>query len=225
MKKKLLYIFLKVMKVLLLVGIFSFCLPSASFLFCEDDWAVLRGEEKVEVYQRGRKDNRYGEFRSVTEVDQQARKTYEVFRDFSTYSEWFGFCIESYQVAEHSPFHKTAFIGINAPWPVRDRYMIIEVYFDYDREKKKGTIVFSLSRKKYGIDPKTYDPMITVEGDCVIEEVGENRTKVAFTFINDPGGNVPKVFFNKFLAEQMVETANGLRRFVQEEVAVKVKEE
>lgn len=207
------YILLNRMKVLVFIGFLFAASPHLISLFPEDDWSLLYREEAVEVYMRKSKNSRYGEFRSVTEVDEEYRKTYDIFRDFSTYSDWFGFCIESYQVTEHSSFHKTAFIGINAPWPVRDKYMVLEVYFDFNMEQRKGTIVFSLARKDYGINPESYDPMIAVEGDCVLEEVTRERTKVTFTFINDPGGNVPKVFFKKFLQEQMAETARGLRRF------------
>lgn len=207
------YILLNTMRVLTYVVILSAVLPNLTPLFSEDGWSRLHSEEAVEVSMRKSNSSRYGEFRSVTQVNQEFTQTYDIFRDFSTYSDWFGFCIESYQVTEHSSFHKTAFIGINAPWPVRDKYMILEVYFDFNKERKKGTIVFTLARKNYGINPDSYDPMIAVEGECVLEEVARKRTRVTFTFINDPGGNVPKVFLKKFLQEQMAETARGLRRF------------
>ncbi len=205
-------VYLITMRVAVVAGLVLFSLfgKEAS---AQTEWTHLLNRDGVELFHRDVDGYAYGEFKSVTVLNAPIQSVYSIFQNFATYKEWYGFCIDSDSLHIESPYHKTIFLLVDAPWPIADRYIIADVFFDQLSEQRRLEIRFRLSERDFGISVRGGEPMTQVTGDCILERISENRTRVTFSISLDPGGSVPKKLLQLFLQEQMYRTGTGLKNF------------
>lgn len=166
----------------------------------------------VSIFSRQVSYCRYREYKSVTEVRRPIQEVYEVFADFYGYEHWFGYCVDSYLVKDHSPSRKTAFLLIDTPWPIKDKYLLPDVFLERSFEDGNAIIEFELTDDSYSIAAGEYDPVQNLRGKCLLEKTGHKQTKITFICSMDPGGNIPVFFIEKFQLDQMVRTAENLHQ-------------
>jgi hypothetical protein len=179
------------------------------------EWSRLMTKDGIDLFHRDVDGYPYGEFKSVTTVAAPLEEVYGIFSDFTTYEEWYGFCIQSGMLREQSEMEKTIFLLVEAPWPVPNRFIIADVFFESSLNRDTAKIEFLLSEDDYGISVEKSEPMEWVIGECVLERLSPTLTRVSFSIGMDPGGNVPKRLLQLFLKEQMYRTGTGLRAFAE----------
>jgi hypothetical protein len=198
-----------------IIFIVSSIFSSTIILNAETAWENLLDKEGIRVFHREAGGYPYGEFRSVTNIDASIETIYDILKDFTTYKDWYGYCLDSYLLEKHSPTFKTIYILTDAPWPFPDRYIIADVLFEQFNSRERIEIFYYITDRKYQLTKSRAEPVNFISGKCVMTMINENRTAVTFTLNIDPGGGVPKRFVKLFLQDQMYRTGKGLKEFSQ----------
>ncbi len=94
---------------------------------------------------------------------------------------------------------------LEVPWPLRDRWYVVRVLWD---ETQGARGVFTCSWSLIIGNLREY------RGAWQLEPFGENRTRLTYRVMTDPGGLVPKSLAGEFTTKTLPQIIAGVRRRV-----------
>ena len=182
----------------------------------DQGWKLEYSDPSMKIYSRHIADFRYKQFKLITEVEADIETVFRIFTDFDLYYRWFGYCKDSFLVKNHNPFKMTGFILIDSPWPVMDKYMVPDVYLDPSFQDGNARLRFELSVENHHIPPGKYEPVVQLKGECILERLPGDNTRITYINAMDVGGDLPAVFIERFRLDQVIQTSTKLSRYVKQ---------
>ncbi|TGK11902.1 lipid-binding protein [Leptospira fletcheri] len=200
-------------------SVFLYGISTVSFLFFSPeiiagDWVYLKEENGVKIFKRAT-DSRFDAFKVSTLISRSLPEVRNVFLNIPGHTNWIANCKESRLLGGKVPDKFIHYYLIGAPWPVKDREMILETESFFDTQKRRVSI---LTRA-------VNDPNVPVKKDSyritrshiqwTLEEVSDNSTLVTYVNQTDPGGDVPSYLSNWSSAGAPTETILSLKRLLE----------
>ena len=190
---------------LLLATSVSFFQTSAE----ESGWKKVKTEAGVEVFEKKIKGK--VAFRGIGEIEGDPAKLVGVLENPARWKDW----IDNFQsgrlLEKKTDYHKVFYQAFDSPFPVSDRDLIYESKIS--REDLGRTIRVEMRSVRHALAPKTVGVRVNLTyASYRIAVIGEERMKVIFETMSDPGGSIPGFMTNWATRSYPVTLFEGLRR-------------
>lgn len=189
---------------LLLVPLFSSPLPAQS-------WELVREGDGIKVFTRQEPGTSVKAFKATGIVQAPAEKIYNLLEDVN-HTEWWSAPISELKVLAYEK-NKMAryYLVYDAPWPVSNRDLCVDVAVGIDRVKG----VYSVTAvTNPGFIPEKPD-MVRIRNyrqSWAVTSVGANLSNVVLEGLVDPAGNIPSWMANMVISKTPFNAINGVRR-------------
>lgn len=197
---------------ILLIGLLMAVLVP-QLTFAEADWKQVKNSDEITIYNRPFPGSDFDEFRGVTIVNAPIEVITEVLYDVPAQPEWMSDCLFAKTVKVFDENHIIAYNILNIPWPVTDRDSLIDTIFDLDF--KTGRVLVTMKAVEEPLIPVSkYVRMTNVFGTCLLERLDKDKTKVTYTMLANPAGNIPSSIANIFAKMNPYNTLKELKKIV-----------
>ena len=151
------------------------------------------------------------EFRGEAVVKAGLYEIMAVIDDASRHCEWMARCMESTVVRELRGLDRILYQRLNAPWPVSDRDLLVQGSLKINRARKE--IISSFRAVKHKAKPPR-DNVVRIQilkGFYRLTAVDDQRTRVVYQVLSDPGGSLPRWLARKATRKIPADTIIALR--------------
>jgi hypothetical protein len=184
----------------------------------EEGWKQAKQGDGIIVYTRPIPGAKISEFLGITDVNAPMEVVLEVYRDYPSFPQWFGFCKDIRLVKDFTKDHKIMYYILSTPWPVTNRDVIIDVVFDVNKDQGKSIISINGLKDELVPIQSKYVRMTRLVGKCVLTRVNDSTTHVVYTVNSDPAGYIPAWASNLLAKDQPYNTLKGLKEMVKKDV-------
>ena len=164
------------------------------YSLAQGTWELKKNENGIAVYTRKVKDEKFKEIRVVCELPGTTTQLINILQNIDDYKNWVYLTKEAY-IIKKTNRSTIYYTKTDAPWPVEDRDLILELI----TEEAPGT-------KNLVIKAKSLPNYIPSKRDLVrvpysmalwnVEPLPNNRLKIDYTFSVNPGGDIPAWLVN-----------------------------
>jgi hypothetical protein len=190
-----------------------------SFVYSQSDCELRKSEGDIFVYACKSPDEKLKSITSTFVLETTSSNLVGHLLDIENYSTWQYRMIES-QVLNRVSESEIIYRGeVQAPWPVSNRDVVLRLKINQDTVTRvmNFTIVTvpGIFPEKSGVVrvPRS-------EGKWVVTPIGNNKLKVEYSFVVDPGGSLPGWLVNLTVAEGPYKTFQTLINRIREGVPV-----
>lgn len=188
----------------------------------DGQWQLIGSADGVDTYRMTHPGTEVCTFKGVGFVDAKIEIIGEVFRDIPAYPEWMANC-------KHAEILKTIDRNtyiirtvISAPFPYKDRDMVVENQSIYNFENGTALLTFQLAENFDFPEQSCCLRLSDLEGQYYFEYFGRDKTRVTYQYRSDPGGNVAVGLANEFqIKHYPAINIAGLREMVKKKKYVK----
>ncbi len=195
-------------------------LASAALLFLlalpataeEDDWALAKSEDGVEVYTRSVPGSEVKEFRASAVVPAPLDEVVGWWQDPTTYTEWIDRCAEAHRVEDASGVAAN-YMKFDFPFPASDRDVVVRAKLLGESDGKKvfeGSNVDGVVPERGGVVR-----IAKLRSRWEFRAQGEAATQVAYQQHMDPSGMLPAFILNRAAVDNPMNTLRGLIRYAE----------
>jgi len=183
----------------------------------EVGWKKIGESEGIEGYTRPTPKSSIDEIKAVGIVDAPIAVVEAVLRDATMMPDYMFMCKEAEVIQAPDMKSEGDVLYIynltDMPFPVSDRDAVVRNVWSVDRStgilySYAETVQTSYRQSKNVIRM----PLSIVQ--CTLVPVGENKTKVIYQALGDPGGTLPSFLVNILTRDLGIKTIEGLRRVV-----------
>jgi len=162
----------------------------------DDAWVRVMDKHGIMAYARKIEGSGIFEFRAVMVVDARPEVVSEMLRDTPAISEWLPYCKESSLLEMKNRNNFTIYLGLNLPWPVKNRDLVMQATTRYDLDY--GRAVTDLYNTTMDSCPPkdSHIRLPEMTGQYVFEFVTRERTGIIHTYRADLGGSIPEWMAN-----------------------------
>jgi hypothetical protein len=178
-------------------------------------WELVEDDEGVKVWGLDIPDKDLPGFRGITMVNATIEELLEVLLDFKRHSEWMWNTTQSYMVKQLSDTQAVIYNMVNAPWPVKDRDMVMESDYRFTPDHKALTIRFKETQLIKVPVPDRVVRVPRISGFYRFWQESPTRTNVLYQVEVDIGGNVPNFSAKRYARKLPYETLKALRERVE----------
>ncbi len=178
----------------------------------ENNWKLKKNKNGIEVYTR--KDKTIGniEFKANIELETTIDTLIKVFKDVNAYTEWMADSKVSKILRTISNTERYIYIEVNVPWPLENRDMPI---FEKTTITSKGVKIVQTGKPNYIPKKDKITRMEEVVGYWQFIPLPNNKVKVTYQFMTDPGLNIPNWIKNLFIVDGPYKTLTNLKSIVE----------
>ena len=188
----------------------------------EGQWELIMSKNGIDTYKMTHPGTDVSSFKGVGFVDAKVEVIGEVLRDIPAFPEWMANCKQATILKTIDRNTYVFYNVIRAPFPFKDRDMVIENQTRYNFNNGTGTITFTLAKKYNYPEQECCLRLSELEGQFYIEYFGRNRTRVTYQHRSHPGGNIPVSIANEVqIKNYPAINIAGLREMVKKEKYIK----
>lgn len=179
--------------------------------FAASKWETITREGGIIVSIRPEPGREYPTFRGIGRVEANKWQILAMLEDADKHKEWMHKCSGSKMIEKKSPGVQIVYNRTDAPWPVKDRDVVLKSSFKLAREGKEVWIKFrQTSHGKMGpVDGVIRMP--TLVGHYHLVEIDDNRTLVEYQVNADPGGTLPDWIVKQTTKDLPLHTLKNMR--------------
>jgi hypothetical protein len=182
----------------------------------QDPCKLKKDQDSIRVYTCHTDTSKFksiiAEFTINSTLDQLSR----VILDVEGYTKWQYNTVEAKVIKNTSENEKIYHTVIEAPWPVTDRDMVVNIKVNriHDREMTITT------ESKTGIIPVSdgFVRVLSSRGAWMVKQINKNRLLVKYTMQIDPGGSVPVWLANWVCAQAPYQSFKNLKRILRNKI-------
>lgn len=190
------------------IGLFAFLMLS---LFAQPNWELKKEKDGIKVYLANSEDTKIKQFKVEAFVEATPREIADAVVDLENNYKWF-VNVEKAELLEG--FGKDDFIFkqvIQVPFPFKDREVVARSVIS---ELASGIVRIDLEEvPNFEIENDDYVRMPISRGYWILTPSG-NGTAVEYSFLSDPGGDIPAWLVNQFIVSTPFKTIKGLREYL-----------
>ncbi len=179
-----------------------------------DDWRHLTTKDEIEVSEREVPGRAFPIFRGVGTIEANLYDVFAVIADVDRYTEWMHNCVEARRVRRESETVYYSYNRTGAPWPVRDRDVVLRSKMIVVEPGRELHVRFG-SVEDDSVGPvKGVVRMRRLEGHYKLEAIGAEQTRVEYQVDADPGGRLPAWLVKRNTRDLPLRTLLKLRQQV-----------
>jgi ribosome-associated toxin RatA of RatAB toxin-antitoxin module len=179
-----------------------------------DEWRHLTTKDGIEVSEQEVSGRAYPTFRGVGTVDANLYDVFAVIADVDRYTEWMHNCVDAHRIRRESETVQYSYNRIGAPWPVRDRDVVLRSKMIVVEPGRELHVRFG-SVEDDSVGPvKGVVRMRRLEGHYKLEALGPEQTRVEYQVGADPGGRLPAWLVKRNTRDLPLRTLLNLRQQV-----------
>jgi hypothetical protein len=183
----------------------------ASVLGAGANWELVEDDEGIKVWGLDIPDRDLPGFRGITMVNATIDELLVELLDFKGHREWMWNTTQSYMVKQISETRAVIYNMINAPWPVKDRDMVMDSDYRFTPDHKALTIRFNETNLVKVPLPNRVIRVPRINGFYRFWSESPTRTNVLYQVEVDIGGNVPNFSAKRYARKLPYETLKALR--------------
>ncbi len=178
-------------------------------------WQLVEDDDGIKVWSLEIPDKDLPGFRGITMVNATIDELLAELLDFDKHPEWMWNTLESRLVKRLSDTRAIIYNLVNAPWPVKDRDMVMESDYRFTPDHKALTIRFQQTNDGNVPVPWRVVRVPRIEGFYRFWSESPTRTNVLYQVEVDIGGNVPNFSARRYARKLPFETLEALRERVE----------
>jgi ribosome-associated toxin RatA of RatAB toxin-antitoxin module len=188
----------------------AFARPSLA----SDEWRHLTTKDGIEVSEREVPGRAFPIFRGVGIIEAKLYDVFAVISDVERYTEWMYRCVDARQVRRESETVRYTYNRTGAPWPVRDRDVVLRSKVIVVEPGRKLHVRFE-SVEDDSVGPvKGVVRMRRLEGHYKLEALAPEQTRVEYQADADPAGRLPAWLVKRNTRDLPLQTLLKLRQQV-----------
>gem|GEM_PF-653708 len=164
----------------------------------DGQWQLIGSADGVDTYRMTHPNTEVCTFKGVGFVDAKIEIIGEVFRDIPAFPEWMANCKKATILKTIDRNTYIINTVISAPFPYKDRDMVVENQSIYNFDNGTALLTFRLARNFDFPEQSCCLRLTDLEGQYYFEYFGRDKTRVTYQYRSDPGGNVPVGLANEF---------------------------
>jgi hypothetical protein len=180
----------------------------------DNEWKFLKEDDGIKVYTRHRGDMPLKSVKVVTEVKARLSSLVALMKDSENHRNWVYANKEAHVIEEYSNFHWIFYGYSDAPWPVLDRDMVVEVHLSQDENTKA---VRNESQCRPDFIP-TNDGVVRIQ-NChslwLLEPLADGLVRITFGISVDLAGSIPAWLMNLVIAKGPCRTVKNMTNEVE----------
>jgi hypothetical protein len=181
----------------------------------QSKWTLKKVEDEIYAYTRPSEGFGFHEFKVETEVYAPINALVALLKDESSYKYLFKEII-ALEYKYHHESSMEMYLVYNTPFPAKKRDGYFKSQFNYDKKGENVRIDVFCSGNDHEYD-SSYIHIERCEGFWLFEHIDDNKTRITYQFVADPGGIVPAFIANLFVVNKPIETVSKMKELVQNE--------
>lgn len=175
------------------------------------EWVPVKKQDGVQIEGRVRPETSFREFRGAVELNAKPDQVVRLLQDLSNISTWH-YGTEKVEVIRTLGFTDALVqVIIAPPWPLKRREAICKISLVVDEENNLIRITLSDQPDELAPNPG-YQRVERLEAEWIIKQASETTSLVQYSIYTEPGGKIPRWFFNNVAMDVPLFTLLNLRR-------------
>ncbi|MFO8049844.1 MAG: START domain-containing protein [Desulfosudaceae bacterium] len=203
----------------------TICLAAAILLLmsaaglAESEWEHLYTKDGIEIYKKTFPGTDVCAFKGVGFVDAKMEVIGCVLRDIPSYPQWMAKCKKALVLKDIDRNTKILYNAINAPFPYKDRDMVVKNETLYHLDNGTAEITFGVADDTSLAPPTSkYVRVEELSGRYLLEFFGREKTRLTYLHRAHPGGNIPVSIANRVeIRDYPYTNIKGLRKMVKKQ--------
>jgi hypothetical protein len=185
-------------------------------------WQLVEDAEGIKVWSLDIPERDLPGFRGITMVNATIDELLAELLDFDAHTEWMWNTVESRIVKQLSDTRAIIYNKVNAPWPVKDRDMVMMSDYRFTPDHSALTIRFAQTKEGNVPVPWRVVRVPRIEGFYRFWSESPTRTNVLYQVEVDIGGNVPNRSARRYARKLPYNTLEALRERVEAKHRAKI---
>ena len=173
-------------------------------------WELEKNKDGIRVYTR--KVNGYSvkEYKAYGTVNASRLDIARILTRVGDLMNWMPNVDESRVIDIVSPTKRIVYYTVDLPWPTDDRDVVLDYTVDTDDDKDITYIYMKENLTAKG-EVDGFVRMKKASGHYKLTSIGQNKTKVEYQFLADPGGSLPSWLINMFIVDGPYDALQAIR--------------
>ncbi len=197
-----------VIKLLIVVFISSISTVSAQ----GNKWDLKKEKNGILVYTRTDEATANVEFKANITIDTTIDTLLSVFKDVENYKEWMADTKISKTLKKISDTEEYNYFEAKVPWPLENRDLSI---YQKTTLTSKGVTISLIGKPNYIPHKKGITRIEKALGSWQFIPLPNNKVKVIYQFMADPGLNIPNWIISLFIVDGPFKTLTNLKAIVE----------
>ncbi|MDB4977488.1 MAG: Collagenase [Myxococcaceae bacterium] len=181
------------------------------------NWQLVADDEGIKVWSLAIPGQDLPGFRGITQVNASVEQVMKFVLDVPRHTEWQYNCDESRLVKRYDETHGILYNRINAPWPVYDRDVLLDINYRYTPQRTAVTFRFRNTEDFEMKVPRRVVRIPRLEGFFRIWQESPNKTNILYQVEVDIGGDVPDRAARRYAKNLPFETLEKLRELIEDD--------
>jgi hypothetical protein len=175
------------------------------------NWQLIEDDEGIKVWSLAIPGRDLPGFRGIVTIDATVEEVMKFVIDTDQHTQWMYNCDESRIVKRYDDAHGILYNRINAPWPVYDRDVLLDIAYRYTPQRTAVTFRFRNTDEFEMPVPHRVVRIPRLEGFFRIWQETPTKTNVLYQVEVDIGGDVPDRSARRYARNLPFETLEKLR--------------
>lgn len=180
-----------------------------------EDWQLTKNKDDVKVYTRAVPNSPLKEFRGVTHINTSITSLVALLDDPAACVDWMHNCKEQKILDRPNLKEKYTYNHIGAPWPVKDRDMIVHSFAEQDPTTHRVHIKLTAT-KGYQAETSGIVRINQMRGYWDFNPLPNGTVEVTYQMFIDPAGSIPNAIINSTAIDTPFNTLKNMREKVRE---------
>ena len=179
------------------------------------NWQLIEDDEGIKVWSLAIPGQDLPGFRGITKINATVDQVMTFMLDTTKHTEWMYNCDESRLVKRYDEQHGILYNRVNAPWPVYDRDVLLDIMYRYTPARTAVTFRFRNTKDFDMPVPRRVVRIPRLEGFYRLWQETPTRTNVLYQVEVDIGGDVPDRAARRYARNLPFETLEKLREMLE----------
>ena len=177
----------------------------------EPKWQLEKEKDGIKVYTANSDSTSFKQFKVEAEIEGTPKEIADAVIDLENNFKWFFGVKKGEMLEEKNKYEFTFKQVIEVPFPFQDREVVQHCTVKF---LTNGDVRIDLIHRNSAAPVnEDYVRMPYSKGYWILKPAG-NKTKIEYSFLADPGGNIPAWLANQFIVESPFKTIKGLREYL-----------
>lgn len=191
----------------------AFVLPTQA---AETDWTLAKDKDGVKVYTRLIEGSPLKEFRGITHIKTSVTSLVSLIDDPEACPDWMHNCREQEILERPNLKEKYSYNHVGAPWPVKDRDMVVHSYIEQDPETYRVHVKLNATQD-YMAEKKGLVRITNMYGYWDFNPKADGIVEVTYQVFADPTGKIPTAIINSTVVDSPFVTLKNMQTKVLED--------
>lgn len=178
-------------------------------------WALVKDDSGIKVWSLAIPGRDLPGFRGVAAMDATIDEILKEMLDYDSHTEWMWRSRESRLLKRITDTRGILYNRVRAPWPIKDRDMVLETDYRFTPDHQALTILFRNAKQNHVPLPSRVIRIPRIEGFYRLWALSPSRTNVLYQVEVDIGGNVPDFSARRYARKLPFNTLESLRARVE----------